>query len=262
LRVWHGAAHWALAGLTRGASLGAFIFVWHLAAVRFANPVLLPTPWRVAEELLLAARAGELGVHAIASLARLAVGFGVALVLGVALGLAIGLSRQAERLIDPAIELIRPISAIAWIPIALFMFGIGDVLPAFIIAYAAFFPIVLNTIAGVRGTDRNLVSAALTMGLRPPSMIGFVVLPSSLPRILTGVRLGATASVLALIASELVGAPEGLGFAIQWFGGILDTPSMLAYIAAVSALGFLADILLRALQRRVTPWATDVKEAR
>jgi ABC-type nitrate/sulfonate/bicarbonate transport system permease component len=76
------------------------------------------------------------------------------------------------------------------------------------------------------------------------------------------VRLGATSSILALIAAELVGAPEGLGFAIQWFGGILDTPSMLAFIIAVSTLGFLFDVLLQALQRHLTPWATDVKGGR
>jgi ABC-type nitrate/sulfonate/bicarbonate transport system permease component len=142
------------------------------------------------------------------------------------------------------------------------MFGIGNVLPTFIIAYAAFFPIVLNTVAGVKQTDRTLVAAAQTMGVSWHVIIFQVVIPSSLPRVLTGVRLGGTNAVLALIAAELVGAPEGLGFAIQWYGGILDTPSMLAFIVAVSALGFGLDVLLRVLQRHVTPWATGIGETR
>jgi ABC-type nitrate/sulfonate/bicarbonate transport system permease component len=248
--------------VARSSALLVFLVIWHIAALRFANPVLLPTPARVMDEIVLLARSGELGTHALASVSRLLVGYLAAFVSGIGLGILIGLSPRSERLIDPLLELVRPISAIAWIPLGLYFFGIGDILPAFIIAYAAFFPILLNTVSGVKGADRTLILAALTMGVPWPSIVRHVILPGSLPRVLTGVRLGATSAILALIAAELVGAPAGLGFAIQWFGGILDTPSMLAFIVVVSALGFVSDILLRALQRVLTPWDSGSREAR
>jgi ABC-type nitrate/sulfonate/bicarbonate transport system permease component len=201
-----------------------------------------------------------MATHVFASLSRLLVGYFAALGTGICFGMLIGLNARSERLIDPLLELIRPISAIAWIPLGLYIFGIGDTLPAFIIAYAAFFPILLNTVSGVKGADRVLIRAALTMGVRWPSIILHVILPGSLPRLLTGIRLGATSAVLALIAAELVGAPAGLGFAIQWFGGILDTPSMLAFVVVVSGLGLVLDVLLRSLQRVLTPWDSASRE--
>jgi ABC-type nitrate/sulfonate/bicarbonate transport system permease component len=258
--AWRRVGVYARSIVARSAALLIFLAIWHLAALRFANPVLLPTPARVIDEIIELSRSGEMATHAFASLSRLLVGYLAALVAGICLGTLIGLNRRSERLIDPLLELIRPISAIAWIPLGLYIFGIGDTLPVFIIAYAAFFPILLNTVSGVKGADRVLIRAALTMGVRWPSIILHVILPGSLPRILTGIRLGATSAVLALIAAELVGAPAGLGFAIQWFGGILDTPSMLAFIVVVSALGLVLDGLLRSLQRILTPWDSAVRE--
>jgi len=156
---------------------------------------------------------------------------------------------------------LRPISGIAWIPLALYMFGIGNTLPIFIIAYVVFFPVALNTAGGVRATDKVLVRAARTLGVGHRRILRYVILPGSLPSILTGVRLGATNAWLALIAAELVGAPAGLGFSIQWYGGILETPSMLAMIVMVSVFGLLTDIGFRLLQRKLTPWAVGLTVA-
>jgi ABC-type nitrate/sulfonate/bicarbonate transport system permease component len=253
---------WGMALVLRLATLVVFVFLWHLAAIRLGNPVLLPTPYRVLQEIYYLGESGDLALHVTASMSRLLLGFGAAVLVGTGLGLMLGLSRRAERLVDPLLELMRPISAIAWIPMALYIFGIGNTLPVFIIAYAAFFPVILNTAAGVKGVDTLLVRAARTMGVRWPDIVRHVILPASLPSILTGVRLAASSSFLALIAAELIGAPAGLGFAIQWYGGILDTPSMMAIIVVVSTFGLAADILLRMLQHRLTPWAPSGLEAR
>jgi ABC-type nitrate/sulfonate/bicarbonate transport system permease component len=252
---------WGRALLLRLATLVVFVFLWHLAAIRLGNSVLLPTPYRVLQEIYYLAESGDLTMHVAASMSRLLLGFGTAVLVGTGLGLMLGLSRRAERLVDPLLELMRPISAIAWIPMALYIFGIGNTLPVFIIAYAAFFPVILNTAAGVKGVEPVLVRAARTMGVRWPEIVRHVILPASLPSTLTGVRLAASSSFLALIAAELIGAPAGLGFAIQWYGGILDTPSMMAIIVVVSTFGLLADVLLRMLQRRLTPWAPSGLEA-
>ena len=167
-------------------------------------------------------------------------------------------ARHAKAMIDPVVELVRPIPGIAWIPIGLFFLGIGNSLPIFIIAYVAFFPIVLNTVEGVSATDMVLVRAARTMGVSNSVVIWRVVLPGSVPKILTGIRISAAGAWMALIAAELIGAPSGLGFAIQWYGSLFETPSMLAVIIAVSLLGFCSDIALRVIQRRLTPWSTGL----
>jgi ABC-type nitrate/sulfonate/bicarbonate transport system permease component len=161
-------------------------------------------------------------------------------------------------MVDPLIETARPIPGIAWIPLALFFWGIGNSIPIFVIAYVAFFPIALNTVAGVLATDKLLVRAALTMGVSRAVIIWRVIVPGSLPNILTGMRISVAGAWMALIAAELIGAPTGLGFAIQQYGSLFETPSMLAVIIAVSLMGFCSDIALRLLQRRLTPWSTGL----
>jgi ABC-type nitrate/sulfonate/bicarbonate transport system permease component len=249
------------AAIAYPAGVAVLLVVWQAAAGRYRNPVVLPTPGEVLSALLDLAADGEIAAQTAASAWRLLVAFVLGSALGVAFGFAVGLSRHARALIDPLIELLRPISGIAWIPLALYLFGIGNALPIFIIAYVVFFPVVLNTAGGVRATDKVLVRAARTMGVGRRRILRYVILPGSLPSILTGVRLGATNAWLALIAAELVGAPAGLGFAIQWYGGILETPSMLAMIVVVSVMGLLTDVGFRLLQRRLTPWAAGLTVA-
>jgi ABC-type nitrate/sulfonate/bicarbonate transport system permease component len=179
----------------------------------------------------------------------------LAALVAVPLGLAMAVNRTLEELVDPVVELLRPISGIAWIPLGLFIFGIGHALPVFIMFYGALFPIVLGTIAGVRASDRRLVDVARTMGVRWPTIMLRVVLPAAAPGILVSLRLGVAASWTAVIAAELVGAPNGLGYAIQWYRDLLMTPKVMSFIALVGVCGYLCDAALRALTRRLTPWA-------
>jgi len=239
-------------------TMGVFLLAWHLASLRMNNLVLLPSPLLVADDLLRMLLSGELLRQAWFSVWRLLVAFALAGLLGVNIGFLMGLSRLVDALIDPLIEVVRPISGIAWIPLALFVFGIGHALPIFIIFYVALFPFVLNAVFGVRSTERLLVRAAQTMGIGRWAIIRRVILPSTVPAILVGARLGATGGWMALIAAEMVGAPSGLGFSIQWYGGLLRTSEMLAMITAVALLGYLTDRGLRRLQRRLTPWAAGM----
>jgi ABC-type nitrate/sulfonate/bicarbonate transport system permease component len=143
----------------------------------------------------------------------------------------------------------------------LFIFGIGQSLQIFIIFYASFFPILLNSVAGVRGVDPVLIRAARTMGLPYSRIVVRVIFPSALPSILTGARLGAVISLLALIAAEFVGAPSGLGFAISYYGSLFRTAEMIAFIATLAVLGYLMDTGLRFAQRRLTPWTAGLAVA-
>lgn len=235
-------------------TMAIFLVVWHLASLQIANSVLLPSPLAVAESLRQLALDGELLAEALVSLKRLAVSFLLAGAVGIPLGLAMGLSPLLHDLVDPLVELLRPISGIAWIPLGMFILGVGEELPMAIMFYGALFPFLINTIAGVRATEPRLVQAARTLGLGRSTILQHVVLPSALPNILVGARLAAGSAWMSMVAAELIGAPSGLGFAIEWYRELLMTPKMLAFVFMVGFLGYLVDRLLRATQRRLTPW--------
>lgn len=242
-------------------TMAVFAVVWATLAVWKANPVLLPTPLAAFEAVVELARSLELFEHSFISLGRMALSLTIAASIAIPLGLVMGLFRRVDALVDPLIELLRPISGIAWIPLALFIFGIGNALPVFIMTYAAFFPILIGTVAGVRAVDRRLVDAARTMGVPMRRIVSHVVVPAALPSLLVALRLGVATSWTAVVAAELIGAPSGVGYALEWYRGLLMTPQVMAFIAAIGVLGYLTDALIRALTRRFTPWATDPERA-
>jgi ABC-type nitrate/sulfonate/bicarbonate transport system permease component len=235
-----------------------FIALWWAVSAWVGNPVLLPSPLATLQAIIALARDLELFEHAAISLARMAASLAIAAALAVPLGLAMALSPKLDAIVDPTVELLRPISGIAWIPLALFIFGIGNALPVFIMTYAAFFPILLGTIEGVRAVDRRLLDAARTMGVPGLRIVTRVVMPAATPALLVALRLGVAASWTAVVAAELIGAPSGLGYAIEWYRGLLMTSHVIAFIAMIGVLGYLTDSLVRALNRRLTPWARDL----
>jgi ABC-type nitrate/sulfonate/bicarbonate transport system permease component len=238
-------------------TMAAFLVVWWLASVWKANPALLPTPLAAIEAFVELAGEGELFLHAAISFGRMLGSLALAAALAVPLGLVMGLSRRLDDVIDPTVELLRPISGIAWIPLALFIFGIGNALPLFIMTYAAFFPILLGTVAGVRGVDRRLMDAARTMGVPARTIVTRVVVPAALPALLVAVRLGVASAWTAVVAAELIGAPSGLGYAVEWYRELLMTPQVMAFIAMIGVLGYVCDAGVRALARICTPWAVE-----
>ena len=240
----------------------AFFIVWALVARWTSNSVLLPSPLAVFEAIADLARDLELFLHAGISFARMVASLVIGALLAIPLGLAMGLSRTFDEIVDPTIEVLRPISGIAWIPLALFIFGIGNALPLFIMTYAGFFPILLGTIAGVRGVDRRLIDAARTMGVPERTIVTRVVIPAALPSLMVALRLGVAASWTAVVAAELIGAPSGLGYAVEWYRELLATPQVMAFIAMIGVLGYLCDLGVRALARWFTPWANDARSAR
>ena len=242
-------------------TMAVFAAVWAAVSMYAGNPVLLPSPLAAAEAVIQLARDLELFEHAGISLGRMAVSLSIAAGIAIPLGLLMGLNRTLEALVDPIVELLRPISGIAWIPLALFIFGIGNALPVFIMTYAAFFPILLGTIAGVRSVDARLVDVARTMGIPPRTIITRVVVPAALPALLVALRLGVATSWTAVVAAELIGAPSGVGYAVEWYRGLLMTPQVMAFIAMIGLLGYLTDSAIRALTRRFTPWAVETGSA-
>jgi len=236
-------------------TMAVFIAVWWLVAIWTDNPILLPTPLIVLEAASELALDLDLFRQAGISFGRMVVSIAIASSLAIPLGLTMGLSPLFEKVVDPTIEVLRPISGIAWIPLALFIFGIGNALPVFIMTYAAFFPIVLGTVLGVRTVDRRLIDAARTMGVPQRTIVLRVVIPAALPSLLVALRVGVALSWTAVVAAELIGAPSGLGYAIQWYRELLMTPQVMSFIAMIGVIGYICDAGVRWLNRRYTPWA-------
>ena len=249
----------ALVQLGRLWLLAGFVLVWELVSIfgQRINPqldVMLPPPTAVfsaAQDLM--AR-GVLLTHIADSLRRVLVAVGTAAALGVPLGLAMGWSAGFRAAVDPLLEFIRPIPPLAWIPLSILWFGIGDTQNEYIIFLAAFFPIVLNAMAGARDVDTYLVRAGLSLGARQRDLFLTVVLPGSLPNIFTGLRVGLGIGWMALVAGELVAAPTGLGYMINNARTLFRSDYILLGMVLIGLLGLALDYLMRQVARLVMPW--------
>ena len=233
--------------------------LWQIASVIAHNPTLVPPPLLVLNAWIGLWR-DELPTDILASLVHLGVGYGLGVGAGLVLALIAARFEIFEAIIAPLVELLRPLSAIAWIPIAILMFGIGRAVPVFLIFYAASFPIFINTLAGIKGVDPRLVQAAEMLGASPRMIVTHVVMPAALPLVLAGARLSLGVAWMAMVAAELTGADSGLGWRIFWYQEFFAMDKVLAVILTIGALGYGFDSLLRWLQRRVTRWQPDPSE--
>ncbi|MGO1889714.1 MAG: ABC transporter permease [Corynebacterium variabile] len=246
-----------LAGRTATRSLLILILlaVWEIAPRNdWVNPIFLPPLSDVLDAAWRLTTDGTLGHHVGASLTRSVVGFGIAVVAGVTLGLLIGWYRFLADLLTPVLEILRNTAALALLPVVTLLLGIGETAKISLVVYAALFPILLNTLTGVRTVDPLLVRSARSLNLRPHQIFIRVVLPSALPSIFTGLRMGAAASILVLVAAEMIGAKSGLGYLIQASQLNFQIANMYVGIIAIAALGLLANYGLLAVQRRLSRW--------
>jgi NitT/TauT family transport system permease protein/taurine transport system permease protein len=157
--------------------------------------------------------------------------------------------------VNPIMEILRPIPPLAWIPLSILWFGIGDEQNEFIIFLGMFFPILINTIVGVKNIDPNFVRAARSLGAPEHKVLARIVLKGALPQIITGVRIGLGVGWMALVAAELVGANSGLGFLINDARSMLRTDTITVGMLAIGVVGFLIDAAIRALSRQLLPWS-------
>ncbi len=226
--------------------------VWQLVVVLTnAHPSILPAPLRVAKTLGELVRSGELFVHIWASLSRVISAWLISAIVAVPLGMAMGWSRRLEKLIDPFIELFRPISPLAWIPLAILWFGIGESGKIFIVFIGTFFPILLSTVAGVKCIDPLYIHAGQVYGCKSSySLFRRVILPAALPSIVVGLRISFGTGWAAIIAAELVAARSGLGYLIANGMEILRADTVLVGMIAIGILGVLFDSFFRYLHRR------------
>lgn len=247
----------------RYSGLGVIIVLlalWEVAArwlIPQMNPslgVLIPPPSHVFMAGVESARSGELLDHVLASSERVLIAWGLVVVTAVPLGIAMGWWRRCNRYVNPLIELLRPIPPLAWIPISILWFGIGLTQNLFIIMIGVFFPVLLNTIHGVRGIDPVLIRAARNLGAPPGKLLVKVVLKGALPDIFTGARVGLGVAWMVLVAAELVAATSGLGFMIQDARNFLRTDIIFMGMFMIGFMGILMDVVLRFAGRRMLAW--------
>ncbi|MCL2516788.1 MAG: ABC transporter permease [Microbacteriaceae bacterium] len=239
------------------AAIVLFLAVWEFAPTFLLTPatrvflpplhVVLAAGWQLTLD-------GQLESNIAASLSRAASGFAIAVVVGVAAGLLIASYRRLDAFLSPLLELFRNTAALALLPVFTLLLGIGETSKITMVAYAAFFPILLNTIAGVRGVDPLLIRAARTLGVGRARLFAKVVLPAAVPTVFTGIRMGGAASILVLVAAEMVGAKAGLGFLIVNAQNSFLIPDMYAGILAIALIGLAVNGLLVALERRFSRW--------
>jgi ABC-type nitrate/sulfonate/bicarbonate transport system permease component len=235
-------------------SLTLLLSVWWLAAAWIGNAVLLPSPIAVASSVAELFAAGTLVGDIAASLKRVFVGFFIASALAVPLALLMAFLLPLRRLLLPIVSLLRPIPPIAWIPLAILWFGIGDKPSYFITALAAFFPIFLNSFAGGLAVEPRHIHAARFLGAGQWRLLRAIYLPSALPSIWTGLRIGLGQSWMAVVTAELIAAQSGLGYLIQASRINLETSHVLVGMFTIGVLGALMTALLSYAERFVLPW--------
>lgn len=229
------------------AIVAGLIAVWWLAAL--GSPIF-PTPWKVVLGLGELARQGVLIKHVVASLYRVTVGYGLALTLAIPLGSLMGWFPAVFQAVNPVVQLLRPISPIAWIPLAILWFGVGDTSPTFLICLSAFFPVVVATTSGVHLVERQYIHAARNFGITGFKLFRNVIFPAALPQIITGMRLGLGVAWLVVVAAEMVAINSGLGYLIidsRNAGARYDL--VVASMVIIGLIGFLLDLIMRRLER-------------
>ncbi|MGR7320888.1 taurine ABC transporter permease TauC [Klebsiella aerogenes] len=237
---------------------------WAVTALQLISPLFLPSPWQVLQKLqTIAGPQGfmdaTLWQHLAASLTRIAIALVLAAIVGVPVGIAMGLSPTVRGILDPLIELYRPVPPLAWLPLVIIWFGIGETPKILLIYLAIFAPVVMSTLAGVKSAQQVRVRAAQSLGASRAQVLWLVILPGALPEILTGLRIGLGVGWSTLVAAELIAATRGLGFMVQSAGEFLATDVVLAGIAVIAIIAFVLELGLRALQRRLTPWHGEVQ---
>jgi len=250
-----GRSPWARRALSLIGVLAVWqLIVWANEAVGFMNPALLPTPAGVLRGASEQVAEGILLLDVLYSLYRVVLGFLLGAAVAVVLGCSAGSVRLIEDFLDPPLEMLRPIPPLAWLPLFIFWFGIGEPSKIYFTAFVAFFPVYVNTIEGVKFTDPLLRRAALSLGATSGQMFRLVTLQAALPQIITGLRLGFGMAFLALVATELIASNAGLGYRIMESRNYFKVDWMVFGALMIGLIGFTIGSLIRAGEARLLRW--------
>jgi NitT/TauT family transport system permease protein len=232
--------------------LAVVVAVWWAVVVK-TESAIFPTPWQVVTGAMELVEDGTLWEHIRASLFRVGAGFGLAVLVGIPLGLWMGWVGAAYRTFNPIFQMLRPISPIAWIPVAILWFGVGEVSPIFLIFISSVFPLIVQTTSGVHTIDRRYLRAAANFGVPRSVLFRQVVIPAVLPEIIVGMRIGIGVAWLVVVAAEMIALRSGLGYLImdsRNAGNRYDL--VIAAMIIIGTIGLMLDGITRLLEKLKT----------
>ncbi len=238
------------------------VALWQLLSSSGAIPAnRLPSPVMIVHGLTELATEGlppgySLTGHCLASLKRVLSGVAVAFLLALPIGLFMGYWGRVRDLLNPIVEMIRPIPPLAWVPISILWFGIGDTSASFIIFLGAFFPILLNTISGAVSVNKRLIESAVLLGAGRGALFTKILIPGAMPSIITGIRISLGIGWMTLVAAEFTGVRSGygLGYMIMTARDIQRADQIIAGMAVIGLIGYAMDLIVRRVEARVLKW--------
>jgi len=248
----------ALSMVLWAVSIALLIAVWYLgtkykveAYIRFTN---IPTPAEVLQRLVEVNQSPRFMTHIGISVRRILIGFGIATVIAVPLGLLIGRYKPMRDLLLPVCEVLRPIPAIAWVPMSIMLWPNNEASIVFITFLGSFFPILLNTIHGVHSIDSVLIRAAQCLGAKEPALLWHVVLPGAMPHIFTGLAVGMGVAWVSLIAAEMISGQFGVGYFTWEAYSLVNYAEIVLGMITIGVLGLVCSGVIRAASRGAMPW--------
>jgi len=237
------------------ASFAGILLLWEMVSrMEWVPPLFLPAPSGILLEGWAMVKTGLIFKHILASLSRILWGFVIACSFGVAVGIMIGFFSIPEAVGNPIIAATFPIPKIAILPLLILWLGIGEASKIAVIALGVFFPIVINVYTGVKNVDPLLIKAALSLGSNRARIIRKVILPSILPMVFAGMKLGIGIALLLVVAAEMIAAEAGIGFMILTAADLMQTKKLMVGLVLLSLLGIFFNWLFQKLERIFIPW--------
>lgn len=240
-------------------SILLFFFVWWLVTfMGWVKPLFVPSPMAIVSKFISVWNKGYTGTsfldHVVISTVRVFGAFLLACVIGIPLGLAMGMSPIMRGIFDPPIEFYRPIPPLAYLPLMIIWFGIGETSKVLLIFLSVFAPVVLGARSGVKSAAIEQIHAAYSFGATRWQVMRHVIMPSAMPEILTAMRIGVGFGWTTLVAAEMVASTKGLGYMVLSASQFLQTPVVIMGIFVIAAIAFAFDLLMRFIERRLVPW--------
>ncbi|WP_206678093.1 ABC transporter permease subunit [Martelella limonii] len=231
---------------------------WAVTALGLVKPLFVPSPVAIVGKFFDTMQNGFTGtplyVHILISAARVFGAFLLACLIGIPLGLAMGMSPMIRGIFDPPIEFYRPIPPLAYLPLMIIWFGIGETSKVLLIFLSVFAPVALGARSGVKSAAIEQIHAAYSFGASRWKVMRYVILPAALPEILTAMRIGIGFGWTTLVAAEMVAATKGIGYMVLSASQFLQTPTVIMGIIVIAAIAYGFDMLMRFLERRLVPW--------
>jgi NitT/TauT family transport system permease protein len=245
-------------GLLGAVSIGACLLAWHVLTTRHVDLYVrfehVPSPGEVVDSIRKVASSAEFSGHILTSARRIFLGFVMAAAVAIPMGLLIGRFRLLRAVLFPVVELVRPIPAIAWVPMAIMLWPTSEESILFITFLGSFFPVLLNTLLGMEGVDPVLVRAAKSLGASEGAVFLEVYLPAALPQIFTGLTVGMGVAWVSLIAAEMISGQFGIGYFTWQAYSLVDYPDIALGMITIGVLGLASSWLVRALGNLLMPW--------